>query len=261
MMKKLMLPLALICLIECIAQEKLQLAPPLFRYSSAFFNGETTCHIIFNQPGAEIRYTLDGSEPTETSPLYKEPITIRKRTVVQARAVGKNYKPSETITAHFISDGLPLKKTSFSKPNEYYSSAKADILNDNIGGITNYRSGTWLGYDSDTVTIEAELNQVQNVKSILINLLQDEGSWIFMPEQIVVYYLDTDKKEFSLLGQEIFNHNQAGEKTCRVIELNTSHKVKTDRLKFVLLPLKKIPDWHTGKGQHGWLFIDEIKVY
>src|SRR5690606_9947849 len=217
MMKKLMLPFALLFTIECFAQEKLQLAPPLFRYSSAFFNGETTCNIIFNQPDAEIRYTLDGSDPTETSLLYKEPITIRNRTIVKARSVGKNYKPSETITARFISDGLPLKKTSFSQPNEYYSSAKADILNDNIGGITNYRSGTWLGYDSDTVTIEAEFHQVQNIKSVLINLLQDEGSWIFMPELLLVYYFDTDRKEFTLFGQEKFNHNQAGEKTCRVI--------------------------------------------
>src|SRR5690606_19574564 len=99
-----------------------------------------------------------------------------------------------------------------------------------------------------------------NVISLLISQIPKKVSRIFMPEQIVDYYLDTNKKEYSILGQEIFNHNQAGEKTCRVIELNTPHQVKTDRLKFVLLPLKKIPDWHNGKGQHGWLFIDEIKV-
>jgi hypothetical protein len=32
-------------------------------------------------------------------------------------------------------------------------------------------------------------------------------------------------------------------------------------LKLVLLPLKIIPAWHPAKGNHAWLFIDEIKVY
>ena len=42
---------------------------------------------------------------------------------------------------------------------------------------------------------------------------------------------------------------------------NRLQKINTQKLKLVLLPLKKIPDWHNGKGNHGWLFIDEIKVY
>jgi hypothetical protein len=37
--------------------------------------------------GAEIRYTLDGSEPTVRSPLYRAPFTITASTVVKARAL------------------------------------------------------------------------------------------------------------------------------------------------------------------------------
>jgi lysophospholipase L1-like esterase len=37
-------------------------------------------------PGVEIRYTLDGSEPTLHSPLYREPFTIDNRVTVKARA-------------------------------------------------------------------------------------------------------------------------------------------------------------------------------
>ena len=38
-------------------------------------------------PSIEIRYTLDGSIPTLTSPLYEKPITIRKNTTIKARAI------------------------------------------------------------------------------------------------------------------------------------------------------------------------------
>ena len=36
-------------------------------------------------PDAVIRYTTDGSEPTENSSVYKMPFVINKQTVVKAR--------------------------------------------------------------------------------------------------------------------------------------------------------------------------------
>jgi hypothetical protein len=36
-------------------------------------------------PSGEIRYTLDGSDPTKNSAVYKEPLTIQKTAVVKAR--------------------------------------------------------------------------------------------------------------------------------------------------------------------------------
>ncbi|MEI7912902.1 MAG: FN3 associated domain-containing protein, partial [Verrucomicrobiota bacterium] len=40
-------------------------------------------------PGVEIRYTLDGSDPTPLSPLYSAPVKLLQSTVVKARA----YRP------------------------------------------------------------------------------------------------------------------------------------------------------------------------
>ncbi len=34
----------------------------------------------------QVRYTLDGSEPTASSPLYKQPFTVRQNTIVRARS-------------------------------------------------------------------------------------------------------------------------------------------------------------------------------
>jgi len=38
-------------------------------------------------PGVEIHYTIDGSEPTASSPKYEQPITITESTVLEARAL------------------------------------------------------------------------------------------------------------------------------------------------------------------------------
>lgn len=243
------------------SQQQFQLAPPMLKYKSAFFSGSTSFEVIFDQPGAEIRYTLNGSEPTENDLLYSAPVPVTSKTKVKVKAFGKNFLPSETVNAAFIKDGLGISNSTFSKPNEYYANSKADILNDNIGGIVNYRSGTWLGYENDTVTITIDLKKKETINTVLINLLQDENSWIFLPEQLLVYYYSDKQKKFTLLGKEQFEHRTPGPKQCAMQEIKPTQKIKTGKLKFVLLPLKKIPDWHQGKGNHGWLFIDEIKVY
>ena len=45
--------------------------------------------------GAALRYTLDGSGPTETSEIYTDPLTIRKSTTIKAKAFKKNMIESE----------------------------------------------------------------------------------------------------------------------------------------------------------------------
>jgi Chitobiase/beta-hexosaminidase C-terminal domain len=261
MIKKILLPVFLFLIQYCFSQPIFQLAPPMLKYKSGFFSGTTSFEVIFNQPGAEIRYTLNGMEPGENDPVYSTAVAITKRTTVKVKAFGKDFLPSETVSAIFIKNGKAIRQIQYSKPNESYARSKPGILQDNIGGITNYRSGTWLGYDSDTVTITIDLAKKESIGSILINLLQDENSWIFLPEQLLVYYYNDKQKKFVQTGKEEFQHATPGPKQCNIREITPDQKIKTDKLKLVLLPLKKIPDWHNGKGNHGWLFIDEIKVY
>ena len=72
MMKKLLLPFFLFLMQNCFSQPSFQLAPPILKYKSAFFSGTTSFVFIFNQPGAEVRYTLNGNEPTENSKFLVE---------------------------------------------------------------------------------------------------------------------------------------------------------------------------------------------
>lgn len=50
----------------------------------------------------EIRYTTDGSEPTQKSALYEKPIVIGKNTVIRAKAFAKGHLPSDTVTATYL---------------------------------------------------------------------------------------------------------------------------------------------------------------
>lgn len=48
--------------------------------------------------GAEIRYTLDGSEPDETSALYAGPVVVDRSLTLKARGFKPGAAPSRTLT-------------------------------------------------------------------------------------------------------------------------------------------------------------------
>lgn len=62
------------------------------------FIGSITTAIASATPGATIRYTTDGSEPTEKSALYTAPLQISATTTIKAKAYRDGYKPSQTMT-------------------------------------------------------------------------------------------------------------------------------------------------------------------
>ncbi len=67
-------------------------APPSIRPRSGEYPGAVRLTLDHPDPGATVRYTLDGSAPGKASPVYSGPIEIRRSTTVRARA----YKPGWT---------------------------------------------------------------------------------------------------------------------------------------------------------------------
>ena len=49
-------------------------------------------------PDAEIRYTLDGSEPTEQSALYEQPFELDKTTLIKAKGFKEGLRSSRTLS-------------------------------------------------------------------------------------------------------------------------------------------------------------------
>ncbi|MBW6513320.1 MAG: chitobiase/beta-hexosaminidase C-terminal domain-containing protein, partial [Candidatus Syntrophosphaera sp.] len=74
---------------------------PVFSHPSGSYNEPFDLIITCATPGAEIRYTLDGSEPDLDSTLYSSPITISETTTVKAIAYLGSYA-SQVNTAEYV---------------------------------------------------------------------------------------------------------------------------------------------------------------
>lgn len=245
------------------AQQVFQLAPPLLRYQTVFFKKELAVPITFAQAGTVIRYTTNGDEPTAQSILFQTPIPVTEAiTTIKAKSFGAGFLPSETVQATFFKEGFQIDSVTASAPEEPYVGNGAKTLFDNEGGVPDAHHKNWLGYRQDSVEINVFLKKNTNVHSVLLHFLNDAGSWIFLPQQIQVFYEEAAHgglKKFA--EKDNSNSMQNSGAGCTYQQLAAGKNIRTRHLKIILKPVATIPEGSAGSGQRGWLFIDELNVY
>jgi hypothetical protein len=80
------------------------ISPP----GGAYAEGQTvSVDITCATPGAEVRYTLDGSEPTTASALYAAPLAVTDDVTVRAKAFKMNMADSSLALASFTFGSPP----------------------------------------------------------------------------------------------------------------------------------------------------------
>ncbi|UKS25801.1 CotH kinase family protein [Paenibacillus sp. HWE-109] len=104
-----------------VASSKLRISLPSGFYAEAI-------SLVLETSGKQdvIRYTLDGSDPTKASPVYKESLSIKETTVLKAKAYSPDSSSSPLVTAsYFIGQTHPLAVFSLStNPDNLWSNEK-----------------------------------------------------------------------------------------------------------------------------------------
>ncbi len=81
---------------------------PHFSVKRGFFSNPFNLSLSSTTPRATIRYTTDGSEPTDThGEIYSDPLFVKQTTMVRAAAFKGNTLPSEVVThSYFFNQSL-----------------------------------------------------------------------------------------------------------------------------------------------------------
>ena len=91
------------------------LSTPVFSLEAGFYADSVAVTITSEHPSGDIRFTTDGSKPTEDSPVYMGPVAVNETIVLKARVFEPEYLPSETVTStYFINDSSELTVISLS---------------------------------------------------------------------------------------------------------------------------------------------------
>ncbi|MBI1224889.1 MAG: hypothetical protein GC192_06595 [Bacteroidetes bacterium] len=237
--------------------QTLQLAPPQTPQSRIFASPGLKIAFDFRLQDAEIRYTTDGSEPTENDKIFTTPIAINDLVaIVKAKSFKPRFLPSETTTVQVLPyqscqiDSINMTPT----PKKHMANGWKTLTDKRLGD-SNFKQN-WLGFDSTIINLAVDFSKKQRLSHIAIGFLRQQKSWIFLPAAIEVY----DAKGKLLTSQHFPDEAKELPNSAEIISLDLSkHRYKSLKIKLIALPT--LPEWHSGASNSGWLFLDEVMVW
>lgn len=112
---------------------------PFISPAGDYYSTPQNITITCTTSGAEIRYTIDGSDPTPASALYNNPFIVSSNTTVKARAFKTDFTPSQIVAQVYEF----IVATPIINPTEGYFTAPQHIT------ITCPTSGAEIKYTTD----------------------------------------------------------------------------------------------------------------
>jgi len=128
--------------------------PPTADLPGRFYTGQQTVTLSSPTPGAIVRYTLDGKEPSPSSTVATGPLPIASNAVLRARAFAEGSVPSETITHTYLINqsanrrSLPAVCLSADPQQVFYRPFGVLAIVNN--SANNYVAGIWSNHPNAT---------------------------------------------------------------------------------------------------------------
>ncbi|KPM47804.1 c-type cytochrome domain-containing protein [Jiulongibacter sediminis] len=241
-------------------EEKIKLNPPTVVNKNRVLKRGEKIELKHTLPGVKIVYTTDLNEPdTLKGDVYQSPLTFKGFGAIKAKAVKEGWLASETVSfPFFFSEIKADTAVLITKKNAQYPGNGAKTVIDLAAGdIDNFKDRSWLGYKDTHAEILIESQKEPN--GLTVSFLVDAGSYI-MPPVSVELWAGPSPNSMKLLGKKSPDQLK-GYVQKRVDGLSFELTEKNKYIKLIARPIAKLPSWHAGSGQKGWVFIDEIYLW
>lgn len=209
-----------------------------------------------------IVYTLDGSDPTSLSPVYKEPLMIDRKLVVKAAVMEGNSVGEITQLPLLVHKGIgcPLKiKAHYSTYNPAYAAGGDGALLDGLTGSMNFADGRWQGYQGQDIELEIDLKKETPLTSVTMDFLQNAYSWILLPKDLQVF-TSADGTNYRLAATITHNIPPSGQNTViHTFEADLNGQAAR-YLKIIAHSQGNLPAGHHAAGNPSFMFTDEVII-
>ena len=207
---------------------------------------------------AKIRWGFNNSKKQPEFNDYGLPLKITESSKIAAVAV-INGSQSFQEEAEFVK--IPMHRSvKITNPFSLQYTAGGDIaLVNTLRGGNDFKTGNWQGYWGVDLDATIDLGEVQQVRRIGAGFLQDQNSWIFMPEW-VQFEISADSIHFEPLKRI---ENDVDEKAEGGIVKDFEIRISRQNVRYIRVYAKNkafCPDWHKGAGEPAWIFVDEVWV-
>lgn len=195
---------------------------------------------------------------------YKEPILISSNNTILASSYKGKEQISNTVVQKFMFNKATGKKiTLVNQPSKNYPGDGAFTL---VNGVQNEkglaRSNEFLGFLGKDLDAMIDLDMVgMDVSKVVIHVLDQNGSWIYLPSAVEVTYLpnmDLTPEIIAAAPKETKIIDPVKDKGAKTIVIDAKHHCRY--LHVVVKNFGTIPSGNPGAGNAAWLFADEIEV-
>ena len=241
----------------------------------------------------EIRYTVDGSEPTEGSRLYSGPFVVSERPAIVKAAVYRDGNRSETYSGNVLANKAYHRKVTVGTEKAWNYRWQPDAsLVDGLRGGTNFNTDSFVAWSDEPMEVTLDLGSpagsqtvaepvervaepvervaepveapqhpvaIPTYSSVTLCILVDKLNYIFAPSSIEVSLSDDGDNFDAVAKLNVAADNPSDPDGLR--EIPVSLQESNARYVRIKAPaVFPIPDWHPGRGHRAFIFVDEIVV-
>lgn len=206
-------------------------------------------------PGSKIIYVKE--KYTNASFGYTQPIYINATGTYGAAVTGKTHKIiSNWIWKTFYFNKATGKKIMLkSEASPSYAGGGAFTLVNGIIPVDGLsESSEWLGFAGKDLEADIDLGEPMKIKSVSINVLDQNESWIYLPKEIQVA-TSYNGENYSSIATMAIDASDKG-KSKFTLPINTT----TRYVKVLAQNAGTIPFGSPGAGSPCWLFANEIEI-
>ena len=157
---------------------------PTHNFNGGFYENNISLELSTTTPGGIVYYTLDGTDPEETSTPYVNPISINSSTVVRSKVFASDYLPSDIIShEYFINEDYTLPVISivtdpdnmFGPDGIYSNPAESGAAWERFCQVQYFKNDT-LGFSIDCgIRIQGSSSVINPKKSFRLYFDEDYG--------------------------------------------------------------------------------------
>ena len=226
------------------------------------FNQPLKVTLTCEDPSAKIYYSLDGSEPTLESILYKKPFYIDKSCEISVKAISKDKMDSYSIHRSF--ERQYIKSTTFENDPDKRYSKDADIalMDGKKGVVGDCYWDNWLGFNGVDMEATIELTDAIDISKVKIGLAHKPDSWVVWPKGAWVSYSKNGKEYTEWQRAELPVYDKPDPMTS-LGRVESRARVDAKQVKFLKIKVENqgtLPKWHPNAGEKAWIMVDEIVI-
>lgn len=243
-------------------EDMLKINPPTLLSKSVILKADEKVQLKHGLQNVEIRYVTDGSKlDSVNGDIYKDEIPLGGFTKVKTLATKEGWYASDVREFSFFRSNFKADSAWLLTPtnSQYPGVGSSTVIDQKQGDKANFKDFAWLGYKGNNAEILLKINSKDKVKGLTVSYLKASPSYIMPPLEIQIWAGDS-RDNLKLIGKKS-PETMMKEEPASYDGLNFKLERSYKYIKVIGKPIRKLPKWHGGAGQKGWLFIDEVYLY